>query len=63
MAAPLTIKEAVFCSNIMLELGFKEGLGNVPLYIGNTSALHIAGNRTYSPRAKHIALRYLYVQE
>ena len=32
-------------------------------YIDNTSALHVAGNRTYyPPRAKHIALRY-FVQE
>ena len=63
MAAALTSKEAVFCSNMMLELGFKEGFGSVPLYIDNTSALHIAGNRTYSPRAKHIALRYFFVHE
>ena len=26
-----------------------------------TSALHVAGNRTYSPRAKHIALIYYFV--
>ena len=57
------MKEAVFCSNMMLELGFKEGFGSVPLYIDNTSAFHVAGNRTYSPRAKHIALRYFFVQE
>ena len=57
------MKEAVFCSNIMLELGFKEGFGSVPLYIENTSALHVAGNLTYSPRAKHIALRYFFEQE
>ena len=48
---------------MMLELGFKEGFGSVPLYIDNTSALDVAGNRSYSPRAKHIALRYFFVQE
>ena len=65
VAAVLTIKEeAVFCSNMMSELGFGESFGSVPLHIDNTSALHIAGNRTYSPRAKHIALRYyFFVQE
>ncbi|CAN0079265.1 unnamed protein product, partial [Ascophyllum nodosum] len=63
VAAAVTMKEAVFCSNMMLELGFKEGLGSVALYIENISALHVAGNRTYSPRAKHIALRYFFVQE
>ena len=57
------MKEAVFGSNMVLELGFKEGFGSVPLYIDNTSALHVAGNRTYSPRVKHIALRYFSVQE
>ena len=63
MEADLAMKEAVFCSNMMLELGFDKSFGSVPLYIDNTSALHVAGNRTYSPRAKHIALRYFFVQE
>ena len=63
VAAALAMKEAVFCSNIMLELGFDKRFGSVPLYIDNTSALHVAGNRTYSPRAKHIVLRYFFVQE
>ena len=65
VAAALTMKEeAVFCSNITSELGFGENFGSVPLHIDNTSALHIADNRTYIPRAKHIALRYYFcVQE
>ena len=63
MAAALIMKEADFYSNMMLELGFKKGFGSVPLYTDNTSALHVAGNRIYSPRAKHIALRYFFVQE
>ena len=63
MAAALAMKEAVFCSNMMLELGFKEGFSSVSLYIDNTSTLHVAGNRTYSSSAKHIALRYFFVQE
>ena len=65
VAATLTMKEeALFCSNMMSELGFGESFSNVPLHIDNTSALHVAGNRIYSPRAKHIALRYyFFVQE
>ena len=63
VAAALTMKEKVFVSNIMPGLGFKEGFGSVPLYIDNTSAFYVVGNRTYSPRAKHIALRYFFVQE
>ena len=65
VAVALTMKEeAVFCSNMMSELGFDESFGSVPLHIDNTLALHIADNRTYIPRAKHIALRYyFFVQE
>ena len=63
VAAALAMKEAVFSSNIMLELGFNESFGSVPLYVDNTLALHVAGSRTYSPRAKHIALRYFFVHE
>ena len=65
VAASLMMKEgAVFFSNIMLELDFEKSFGNVPLFIDNTSALHIAGKRTCIPCAKHIALRYyVFVQE
>ena len=78
MAAALTMDGAAFCSIIMMELGFDESFGSVPLFIDNTSALHVAGsctygprakhialrcNRAYSPRAKYIALRYVFVQE
>ena len=63
VAAALTIMEAVFYSNMMLELGFDESFGRVPMYFDNTSVLHMAGNRTYSPRAKYIALGYFFVQE
>ena len=63
-AALVMEEEVVFCSNMMLELGFDKSFGSVPLYIDNTSALHIAGNRTYIPRARHIARRfYFFVQE
>ena len=63
VAAALTMKKSVICSNMMLELGFKEGLASVLLQICNTLALHVAGSRTYSPRAKYIALRNFFVQE
>ena len=63
MAAALTMKEAVFCSNMMKELGFGTRFGNVPVYIDNTSTLHVAGTQTYSPRVKHVALRFFFVQE
>ena len=64
VGAALAMKEeAVFCSNMTLEMDFDKSFGSVPLFIDNTSALHIAGNRTYIPRAKQIALRfYFFVQ-
>ena len=63
VAAALTMKEAVFCSTMMKELGFGTRFDNVPVYIHNTSTLHVAGNQTYSPRVKHVALRFFFVQE
>ena len=63
VVAATAMKESLFCTKMMMELGFTEGFRSVPVYIDNTSALHVAGNRTFSPRAKHIALRYLFVQE
>ena len=63
MAAAIAMKESLFCRNMMMELGFTDGFRSVPVYIDNTSALHVAGNRTFIPRAKQIALRYLFVQD
>ena len=60
LTAAMIMEETSFCSNMMLELGFDESFGSVPLYIQNTSALQVANNRTYSPRAKHNALRYCF---
>ena len=57
------MKEAVFCSKMMLELRFNDSFGSVLLYIGNMSALHVTGNRTYSPRENDIALRCFFVEE
>ena len=52
VATALTVKEgAIFFSNMMLEMDFGESFGSVPLYVENTSALHVASNRTYSLRA------------
>ena len=63
VAAALTMKESVFCSNMTKELGFGKRFNCVPVYIDNTSTLHVAGNRTYSPQVKHVALRYFFFQE
>ena len=63
MAAALTMKETVFCSNMMKELRFGMRFDNVPVYIDNTSTFQVAGNQTYSPRVKHVALCFFFVQE
>ena len=56
VVALTTKEEAVFFPNMMLELDFDKSFGSVPLHIEITSALYIAGNRTYIPCS--IALRY-----
>ena len=63
VAAALAKKEAVYCANMMPELGFGEKFKCVPLHIDNTSALHVAGNHTFSSSAKHVALRLFYIRE
>ena len=57
------MKEAVVCSNMMKELRLDTRFDSVAPYIDNTSALHVAGNRTYSSRVKHVALRYFFIQD
>ena len=63
VATAVAMKEAVFCSHMMKELGFGTRFDGVTLYIHNTSALHVAGSRTYSLRVKHVSLRYFFIQE
>ena len=62
VAGALAMKETVFCSNMLIELGFGNEFENVPLHIDNTAILHV-GNRAYSSRRKDIALRFFYVRE
>ena len=61
VATALTMKEAVFGSKMIKELGFGTRFDNVSLHIDNTSILYIAGNRAYSSRVKHVALRHLFI--
>ena len=62
VSATLAIKETMLCSN-MMEMGFNENFNTVPLFIDNTSTLFVVGNRTYSARTKHMALRSFYIRE
>ena len=63
LVAGSTMKEAVICSNVMMELDFEKQFSSVRLYLDSTLTLHVVGNGTYSPPAKHIALRYFFILE
>ena len=61
VAAAPAMKEIVFCSNMLTELGFEEEFKIAPLYIDNNSTLFVIGNRTYSARTKHVTLRFFCI--
>ena len=63
VASAFAMKEAVFCSNMLTELGFGKEFTQVPVYYDNTATLHALGNRSFSSRTKHIALRFFYIRE
>ena len=57
------MKETVFCSNMLTELGFGKEFAQVSLYCDNTATLHALGKRSFSSRANHIALRFFRIRE
>ena len=63
VAPAFAMKEAVFCSNMLTELGFGKEFAQVPLYCDNTATLRALGSRSFSSRTKHIALRFFYIRE
>ena len=63
VASALAMKEAVFCSKMLTELGFGKDFEQVPLHINNTATRHVIGDRAFSSRTKHIALRFFYIRE
>ena len=56
VATALAMKQAVFCPDMMKELGFSTYFNIVPVNIDNTSTLYVIGNQTHSPRVKLVAL-------
>lgn len=62
VAEALAMRGAVFYQNIMTELGSKEDCKCIALHIGNTSALNVADNQTYSSKAEHVALKYFSIR-
>ena len=63
VASALLMNEAVFCSNMMTGLGFGKEFAQMPVYCDNTATLHVSGNRSFSSRTKHIALRFFFIRE
>ena len=63
VAAAVAMKEAVFCANMMNQLGFGARFDSLSLYTGNASALHVADIRSCGSRGKHVALRYGFIRE
>ena len=63
VASALAMKETVFCSNMLMELGFGKEFVQLPVYCDNTATLHAFGNRSFSSRTKHIALRFFFIRE
>ena len=63
VALALAMMETMFWSSMLTELGFGKEFEQVPLHIDNTATLHVIGNRAFSSRTKHIALRFFYIRE
>ena len=62
VASALAMKEAAFCSNMLTELGFRKQFAQTPVYCDNTATLHALGNRSFSSRTNHIALRFCFIR-
>ena len=48
VATALTMTEAVFCSNMIKELGFDTRFDSVPLYLDKTSTLYVSNLQSAS---------------
>lgn len=56
VASAYATKEAVFCSNMLTELGFAKEFAQVPLFCNNTATLHALGNRSFSSQGRSTSL-------
>ena len=62
VASALAMKEAVFCSNMLTELGFGKDIAKVSLYCDKTATPHALVNSSFSSRT-NIALRFFFIRE
>ena len=63
VAAALAMKEVIFCTNMMTELGFGSEFSSAPLYINSTATLNVIGSQTFCARTKHVVLCFFYIRE
>ena len=63
VAAALALKEAINCAGMLGEPGFEETFKCDPIHNDNSSALHVAWNKSTSSRANHVALRLFDVPD
>ena len=61
VATALKMKEAVFRSNLMKELGFETRFDNILVYINNTSTIYVTANQTYSLRLIYVVMRFFFI--
>ncbi|KAE9193583.1 hypothetical protein PF005_g18012 [Phytophthora fragariae] len=62
MSMALAVQEVVWLRHLLEEMGLK-AVGATPVYVDNKSAISIATNHGYTPRAKHIDLRAHFVRD
>ncbi|KAH9740957.1 hypothetical protein KPL70_002426 [Citrus sinensis] len=61
MAATQACKEAIWIQRLLEELGHKQQ--KIRVFCDSQSALHIARNRSFHSRTKHIGVQYHFVRE
>ncbi|GMF35189.1 unnamed protein product [Phytophthora lilii] len=62
MALAFACQEVIWLRYLLAEMGYKIGKASM-IYLDNKSAISIATNHGYTPRAKHIDLRAHFVRD
>lgn len=61
IAASNAIKEGIWLSRLLNELGFVDE--NATLYSDNQSAIHLSKNSIFHDRTKHINIKYHFIRD
>jgi hypothetical protein len=57
------IQEAIWVKQLLEELEFKVKGGSVKIYQDNKGAINLAENAVYSPRTKHVDIKYHFIRQ